>query len=446
MRTNVLLLTTVLCLGQSPISLGEDLLQIYDMALQSDPVLREAAERRLASQETRPQALANLLPNLNAVGDYDYIDERTDNPITGVRDQTYTQNSVAGQLNQVLYNRGFWMQLKQADDVIAQADAQYKNTQIDLMVRTTEAYFNILRAADNVTVTKAELRANERQLDQSKQRFEVGLVAITDVNESQAAYDRARADVISAENALDNRWEELRKIIGNVSVPLARLGDKLPLTPPEPNDIDQWAETAARQNYGIIAAQDAAEVAQKTIEIERSGHFPRLDLVASYGISRTGSEIGSDVDRGVVGVELNLPIYTGGAVSSRTRQAGYDYQAALQVLDQTRREVNRNVKDAFRGILSSISEVKARKAALVSAQSALESTEAGLEVGTRTQVDVLNAQQRLYDEERFYLSSRYDYILNGVFLHQATSTLTRELLAKGNAWLKPTDPVPPPRY
>jgi outer membrane protein len=302
----------------------------------------------------------------------------------------------------------------------------------------------VLRAADAVTVQEALVRADERQLEQSRQRFEVGLVAITDVNDSQAAYDRSRANLITAKNLLDNAWQALLTIVGPIHVPLARLGDKLPLTPPEPNQIDVWAETAMRSNYGIIAASEAVSAAKKGIQIERSGFYPTLDLQAGYDVARSGAEFNTDSDTGFVGLTVNVPIYQGGAVASRTRQAGFNFRASQDQLDATRRQVDQQVKDAFRGILSSIEDVKARQAAVVSARSSLESTEAGQEVGTRTQVDVLNAQRQLFQAEFDYLSSRYDYILNGVRLHQATSTLTRDILAKGNAWLNPADTIPPP--
>jgi outer membrane protein len=229
-----------------------------------------------------------------------------------------------------------------------------------------------------------------------------------------------------------------------VNVPLARLGEKLPLTPPEPNDINAWADTAIKSNYGVIAALEASKAAKKQIDIERSGHLPTLDLQAGYDLARSDAEFGTDRDTGFVALNMNLPLFQGGAVTSRTRQAGYDLQAAQDRLDQARREVLNNVKDAFRGIISSISDVQARQAAIVSARSSLESTQAGLEVGTRTQVDVLNAQQALFQAEFEYLSSRYNYITNGVLLHQATSTLTRDVLGKANGWLNPNETISPP--
>lgn len=428
-------------------TLAEDLIQVYDLAVRSDPLLREAEQTLFATREVKPQARALLLPNVAATGEANYTAANTRIRGLDTRGQDFASQGATAVVSQSVYNRGNWMTLKQSEDVIAQAEAQYRNAQIDLMVRTTEAYFAVLRAADAVTVSESLVRANERTLDQSKQRFEVGLVAITDVNESQAAYDSSRANLINAKVALDNAWEALRVIVGPFNQPLARLGDKLPLAPPEPDNLDTWADTALRNNFGIIAASEAAEAAKKAIEIERSGYYPSVGAQAGFDFSNSDQESGVIRSEGAfVGLTLNVPIYQGGAVASRTRQAGYQFRAAQDRLDQTRRQVDQQVKDAFRGILAAIEDVKARQAAVVSARSSLESTQAGLEVGTRTQVDVLNAQRNLFQAEFDYLSSRYTYIINGVKLHQATSTLTREVLEKGNAWLNPADTVPPPAY
>jgi outer membrane protein len=453
MRTRLSTLIAALLCGLASVSQAEDLLQIYDLAVQSDPTIRQAEQELFATREVKPQARALLLPNLSVVGDADYqtLDAsgtssggQTGQGIAFSRSDSFSTYGAQAVVSQTVYNRANWMTLSQTDNIIAQAEAQYRDAQITLMVDTTDRYFEVLRAADAVTVQEALVRADERQLEQSRQRFEVGLVAITDVNDSQAAYDRSRANLITAKNNLDNAWQALLTIVGPVQVPLARLGDKLPLTPPEPNNIDVWAETAGRSNYGIIAASEAVSAAKKGIQIERSGYYPTVNLQAGYDVARSGAEFNTDTDTGFVGVTVNVPIYQGGAVSSRTRQAGFNFRASQDQLDATRRQVDQLVKDAFRGIISSIEDVKARQAAVVSARSSLESTEAGQEVGTRTQVDVLNAQRLLFQAEFDYLSSRYDYILNGVRLHQATSTLTRDILARGNAWLNPDDTIPPP--
>ncbi|MEY6433814.1 TolC family outer membrane protein [Thioalkalicoccus limnaeus] len=440
---------SLLCLGLPMLGQGEDLLDIYDLAVQNDPAVREAEQILFSTREIKPQAQALLLPNIGLQGSTSYSNVSARGQNAGgrfSRNETFDQQDLSAVLSQSVYDRANWIRLAQSDATIAQAEAQYRDVQIALMVRTAVAYFNVLRAADLVRVQEAFVRANERQLEQSQQRFEVGLVAITDVNETQAAFDRSRANLIAAENGLDNAWEALRRIVGPIRVPLARLGDTLPLSPPEPNDIDQWAETALVNNFGIVAAQQAAEAAKRQIDIERSGHLPTLDLQAGYSLARSGAEFNTDSDTAFIGLQLNVPIFQGGAVASRTRQAGYDFSAAQDRLDQQRRAVLNQVKDAFRGVLSNISDVQARQAAIVSTRSALESTQAGLEVGTRTQVDVLAAQQRLFEAEFEYLSARYEYIINGIRLHEATSTLTRDVLARGNAWLNPDDIIPPPAY
>jgi outer membrane protein len=449
MRMRILAISAVLGLAGAGTCAAEDLIEIYDLAVQSDPVLKEAEQSLYATREVKPQAKSLLLPNFSLVGEGTYQNLKSSgNSSLGRfnRNDTFGDSRATAVVNQTIYNRGDWISLDRTNNVIAQAEAGYRDSEIELMVRTTRAYFDVLQAADLVRVNEALVRANERQLEQSKQRFEVGLVAITDVNESQAAYDRTRADLINAQNALDNTWEALRQIVGPISVPLARLGEKLPLAPPEPNDVEQWVETAMKNNYAVAAAEQAAAAAKKQIEVERSGHYPTLGLQAGYDLARSGAQFNTDTDNAYVGLQLTVPLYQGGLVTSRTRQAGYDLGAAQERLDQRRRQVVNNVNNAFRGILSSISDVKARQAAIVSARSALESTQAGLEVGTRTQVDVLNAQRNLYQAEYDYLRSRYGYIINGVLLHQATSTLTRDVLAKGNAWLNPSDTVAPPAY
>ena len=450
------ILTTCLTLalaGVGPAS-AEDLVQIYDLAVQSDPVLKQAEQQLLATKEVKPQALSLLLPNIGISGNaaqqsvaaYDvaqsiYVDPQGVSINQGTRRENYSSSAAQAQLNQTVYNRAQWIGLQQADDVISQAEAQYKTSQIQLMARTAVAYFNVLRAADLVRSSEALMRANERQLEQSKQRFEVGLVAITDVNDNQAAYDRSRATVITNKNQLDNAWEALRVIIGPVNVPLARLGDNLPLAPPEPNDIEQWTKVALENNYDIQASSMAVSAAKKEVEIQRSGHYPSLALQAGYNLNRSNADqLGqNDTDTAYIGLNLSIPVFQGGAVVSRTRQAGHNLGASQEQLDQTRRKVNQEVTDAFRGVLSSISEVEARKAAIVSATSTLESTQAGLEVGTRTQVDVLTAQRQLYENEYLYLSARYDYIINGIKLYQATSGLNREVIDRANTWLNPGD-------
>ena len=422
---------------------GQDLLDVYDLALANDPIIREAKQELLAVRESRPQAKSALLPNifLDADADRVYRDVNSTKGPAPTGSDTFNDTGLTIGLNQTVYNRDFWMTLQQTDDFIASAEARYANAQLDLMARVIQAYFDVLASQDNLTVAKGQKEANLRQLDQAKQRFEVGLIAITDVHEAQAAYDGSRADEIARANEVEDAWEALLTIIGYHREPLAILGDKLPLNAPVPADIEEWASIGVQQNYSVVAAESDVEAFKKEIEIQRSGHYPQLNLVASYGrdVSRLDPG-GSNVDTGRIGLQFDLPIYQGGLVTSRTREAQADYQGALETLDQTRREVNQTVRNAYRGVLTSIEEVGARKATVVSSQSALESTQAGYDVGTRTLVDVLTVQTNLFDATRNFLGSRYEYIINGLLLKFAASTLSRQDLETVNAWLEEPQP------
>ncbi len=419
-----------------------DLLEVYKLAQDSDPVLREAWQNLQSVRETKPQARALLLPNVGVSG---RVNENrrdvTSSPVPGGEIvDTFSTGSLSISLLQPLYNRSYWIQLEQADSVIAQAEAQYAAAQQELMARSIEAYFNVLAAQDDLDVAKAQMKANQRQLDQAKQRFEVGLIAITDVHESQAAFDGSRATVIDTENKVDNAWEALFVIIGPNPGRLAKLGEKIPLTPPTPANLHEWATAALEQNFSIIAARNSVEAQRKTIEIQRSGHYPTLDLVGSYGLDNSNAQFGVHANTGIIGLQLNLPLYQGGAVTSRTTQARYTYQAARESLDTLRRSVNQQVRNAYRGVITSISQVEALKATTISADSALESTQAGYDVGTRTLVDVLTVQSNKFNARRNYLASRYAYIINGLLLKQAASSLSEEDLQKVNAWLVQAQP------
>jgi outer membrane protein len=421
-----------------PVLQAQDLMAVYQLAVQNDPQLQAAKEQLAAARETKNLARSQLLPTIGVRAGYDAVrQDIKSSPFGNTGVSSFNDGSLGLNLTQPLYRRDFLVQLKQADSTIAQAEAQYASAQIDLMVRSTTAYFDILSAVDDLRVAIAEREANGRQLEQARQRFDVGLIAITDVHEAQAAHDLARASEIAAENSLDNAWEALLEIIGpQPQGDLAKLGDALELNPPTPNDLQTWSDTAQQQNFDILASSSNLESVRQDIEVSRSGHYPTLDLVGGYNLSRTDNDFGSESDTAIIGLELALPLYTGGAVSSRTEQARANYRAAQQNLDQTRRAVNRQVRDAFRGVLSTISRVEALKAATVSAKSALDSTQAGYEVGTRTIVDVLTVQRNLFSSQRDYLGSRYEYILNALALKSAAGNLTVSDLQRANSKLE----------
>ena len=293
----------------------------------------------------------------------------------------------------------------------------------------------MLYAQDNLQFASAEKQAIARQLEQAQQRFNVGIIAITDVNEAQAGFDQANANEIEAANNLDNQKEALREIIGENDASLNALGEQLPLVKPDPPDISAWSDLAELNNFSIISAFNQAEVSRKAIDLQRSGHLPRLDLIGSYGASDNTSSFGARGDTQSIGVQLNVPLFEGGAVNSRTRQAGFEYHAAKEDLVAKKRAVKRQVKDAYRGIMTAISRVAALKAAVISATSALEATEAGFGVGTRTMIEVLNEQRNLYRAKRDFARTRYDYLINSIKLKQAASSLSQDDIEQVNRLL-----------
>jgi outer membrane protein len=413
-------------------AVGQDLLQVYAIAEQNDAQLRAAQATRNSALEARPQADAGLLPNVSLSGNLN----RVHYDVQGSGSSDFNKGDLKLSLVQPVYHRELKIAVDQADSQIAKAEVTYAAEEQDLMVRVAEAYFNVLSAQDKLEFAKAENAAIARQLDQSKQRFEVGLIAITSVHEAQAAYDQSRADLIQAENSLDNAWEALHEITREPMASLSGVNEELPLSLPQPQDIDQWGNSAQQQNLSIQAAHYGVEIARRNIDVKRSGNYPTVDLVGSHSMDRTGSPSGSDSNTTSIGLQLKVPLYNGGSVASTTRQAQFDLEAAQENLDKQRRSVKRQVRDAYRGVLASISSVEALKASTRSAQSALEATEAGFEVGTRTMVDVLNAQRDLFRARSNYSTVRYSYVLSGLRLKQAAGTLSKQDIEQVNAWLK----------
>ncbi len=414
-----------------PTAYGQDIVQVYALALQHDAQLKAAKATRDALFETKSQAKALLFPAVALTGTVDRVHSQDKGSLA----DDYINRTLSLSLSQAVYRSDYMIQLKQADQVIAQAEVEYLAEEQAVIIRVAQAYFGVLSAADMLDFAKAENAAIARQLDQAKQRFEVGLIAITAVHETQATFDQSRADLIQAENALYNAREVLGEIVYEEVDEVTSLAEDLPLNLPEPNNVDQWGEVAQQQNLTIQATLREVEIARQNIKLMRSEYRPAVDLVGSHSLSRTGSSDGTASDDTSFGLELSLPLYTGGRIASNTRQAQFEFEAAQETLDQQRRAVNRQVRDAYRGVLTGISVVKALKASILSAQSALEATKAGFEVGTRTMVDVLNAQSDLFHTRSNYANVRYEYILSGLELKQAAGTLSGDDLKKINTWL-----------
>ncbi len=426
-----------LLLGSSA-SHAEDLLEIYRLALESDPQLRAAQAGNLAAQEVRAQSRAALLPQLNVAADYTRHESDIQASTFGDTGTTeYDSNGYTVSLRQSIYHHEYYVQLRQADARIAQANAEYDSAKQGLILRVAEAYFNLLGAQDNLATAEATKRAISQQLNQTQQRFEVGLSAITDVHEAQAAYDSAVAAELAAQSQVDNARENLREIIGRDPMALAELKEEVPLLPPEPQDINQWVETAQQQNLPLLASEAATRAAREEVSRRRAGHYPTLDLVASHGYSDTmdAPTFGSERTDTTYGVQLNLPIFSGGLTTAQTREARALYTQAQEALEQQRRATVRESRNAYLGVTTGISQVQARKQALASAQTALEATQAGFEVGTRTIVDVLDAQRLRYTAQSDYLRARYDYLLATLRLKQAAGSLKETDIAQINTWL-----------
>jgi len=438
-RLNLNLAVLLLASLTSTASLSEDLLDVFSMSLKTDPQLLAESSSRQAVAELEAQAKALFLPQLAL----------TANTGKSWQDSSSSQNFVSGKrqsddhgyslsVTQPVYRRQNFVQREQADISIESSNASYQIVEQALIVRVAERYFDVLGSEDDVTFAIAEREAISQQLEQTQQRFDVGLATITDVVESQAAYDLANAEVISAENESANSRERLRETSGSYSQSLSQLKAESPLVSPEPEDIDQWSSVALNQNPTLLVAKFSVDNAGQNIELQKSGHYPTLDIVGqkSYS-SQSDSSFGgsSKIQQETIGLQFNLPIYSGGSVQSKTRESEFRLDQAMQNEEQQRRSVVRQSRESYNGVMSGISRVKALKQAVASSEKALESTEAGYEVGTRTTVDVLNVRRDLFRARRDYASSRYDYILSSLRLKQAAGTVSVEDLGQINQWL-----------
>lgn len=432
-----------------------DLKDVYERALTGDPLIREAEANRLAARESRPQALAALLPQVNADGTwYDTVDTNSTGvfvapgvPLTpDIRNFDGDQESWNLGLRQSIFSWESWAALKRANSERAQAEADYLVAQQDLVVRTAEAYFNVLAARDTLEAAQAAHDAIGRQLEQSEKRFEVGLIAVTDVQDAKAAFDSATAALIQAKRNLATTGERLRELTGDTWDTLERPDNAMPLKSPDPANPDDWVKLAMEQNASLISSRLAADVTRANVNVERGGHVPSVDFVVNRGFNETtgtlgGTTTGDTADRGydtVYGLQVTVPIFSGGLTHSRVRQAEYRNIAARERLERTARETERATRDAYLGVNSEMARVQSLKQAVDSAQTALEATEAGYEVGTRTSVDVLQARQRLFQSQTDYARSRYDYLLNVLRLQLAAGTLDRTGLEEINGLLSET--------
>jgi len=448
-KFKVLLLTLGTLLLSGPAH-SASLLEIYQQALQGDPQIHEAEARRLAALESKPQARGVLLPQIGFGGSWTdsnssglNIEADSDTPFTSANDQEITEWGFS--LSQSIFRWDQIVNLRRADKTIAKAEAVREAAQQDLIVRVAQRYFDVLAAEDRLNSIIADREAIARQLEQAKQRFDVGLIAITDVQESQAAYDQSVANEIGAKRSLATARELLREITGEYVVDLNAPGDDFPLLTPEPNSEKNWVDMSLSQNLNLVASRLDEELARDEISYRRTGHYPTVELVARSGERDvSGSQSFNDLPwaefdttgkSDSIGVQFNFPIFAGGGVSSRVKEAVYLHRASREQLQRVTRETERQARDAYLGVLAEIARVNALQQAVSSSRTALQATQAGYEVGTRTIVEVLNSQFALYVAITNFYQSRYDYILNALRLKQAAGTLQVQDLEKIDQWL-----------
>ncbi|SHH36294.1 outer membrane protein [Marisediminitalea aggregata] len=439
------LISLMLGFGMTTPVLADSLLEVYQQALANDPVVNRAKAQRDAAYQGIPLSRAALLPQVSGSLGYSKSSRETTQTIQVDNDDGSTGFNIVNvdidsnstsygiDLNMSLYDHSNWLGLDRAELTAEQSDATYAAATQELIVRTVTAYLNVLRAQDNLNFVQAEKRAIERQLEQTKQRFEVGLTAITDVHEAQANYDSTVAQEIVAENQIELAREALRVITGKYHDRLYVLNtERFTATAPTPERVDGWLSIAENANLTLLAQRLALDVAKMDIDIATAGHYPTVGLSASYGASKGTTESPffrnstPFFDSQSIGVSVNVPIYQGGSVSAQADRARDLYVSSSQDLELAYRQTVQSVRSSFNDVKASISTIRALEQAVVSAESALKATEAGFDVGTRTIVDVLNSTRNLFNARANLSGARYDFIQAMVTLKQAAGNLKAE--------------------
>jgi len=413
-----------------------DLEQVYRDALTYDAQLAGARASLEAGREKLPQGRAGLLPSVNLTGNTNWND--ADYKTTG-RSQGYNSNGWQVQLTQPLFRWQNWVQYKQGEMQVALAEAQYQLARQDLTLRAAQGYFDVLVAQDVLAAATALHEANTQQLALAKKSFEVGTVTITDVHEAQSRADLSSAQTIAAESDLAVKRHALLVLTGKEPDALKGLRKGVALSRPEPADIQSWVTSAETGSYAVQAAQIGREISDREVERNRSAHLPTVDLVASHGNTTSANAFAgfakTDLDTTVVGLQLAMPLFQGGAVNSRVREAAALRDKASADLDNARRTAAQNARQAYLGVSSGLAQVKAFEAAQVSSRSALDANKLGYEVGVRINIDVLNAQSQLFDTLQKLSKARYDTLLAQLKLKAAAGTLGDDDIKAINALL-----------
>ncbi|MDX1376962.1 MAG: TolC family outer membrane protein [Burkholderiales bacterium] len=423
---------------------AEDLVQVYRDALRYDAQYAAARHALDAGRERLPQGQALLLPNIGLSAGYNYGDATVEfnDPVLGERNRNPRDWNYTLSLTQPIYRKDNWLRRDQAEFQVRQAEATFEQARQDLILRSAQAYFDVLAAQATLTVVKAQKVATAEQLAQAKRNFEVGTATITDTHEAQARYDLIVAQEIQAQNDLENRQRALQQITGKVYAAIKDLRPDVKLAPPNPNNMDSWVELAEKQGYPVQIQEAVTEIAALEAKRGEAGHYPTLDAVASYRDFNQRdpvslSAVGSETRQGTIGLQFALPLYQGGAISSRERETAALHLSSKEQLENARRASALSARQAFLAVNSGIAGVKALEQALVSSKSALESNKLGYEVGVRINIDVLNAQQQVFSTERDLALARYNTINSQLRLKSAAGSLVEDDLLEVNRALMP---------
>ncbi|MBI5659528.1 MAG: TolC family outer membrane protein [Nitrosomonadales bacterium] len=415
-----------------------DLLETYRTAQSNDPVFAAARAARLAGLEKLPQGRSLLLPSVNLSANSTFNDNsvtyRGATPFPSGTSR-YDSHGYGVNLVQPLYRQQNWVSYSEAELQVAQSEAQFRISEQDLIQRAAQAYFDVLMAQDSVQLAGAQKAAISEQLEQARRNFEVGTTTITDTHEAQARYDLTHAQEIAAQSNMEIKLRALQQLTNAVPANLRQLGQQFNPEMLQPADMEKWVDDAQQHNLQLAVAQAAAELAEKEVARNRGGHYPTVDLVANYSQNNsTGGNlgVGSDNRTSSVGVQLNVPLFQGGAIQSRVREAEANHDRAREELENARRTAALQARQAYLGVVNGIAQVKALQQALKSGESVLEASKLGQEVGVRTNLDVLNAQQQLYSTRRDLLQAEYNYLISQLKLKAAVGTLSEEDLAKVN--------------
>lgn len=413
-----------------------DLMQIYRAAQDNDPAFAAAQSSREAGREKAPQGLAGLLPSLTLSGNTVW----NENKIPG-REFNFNSNGYQLTLSQPLFRWQNWVSYDQAKLQVAQAEANYAQARQDLILRVAQAYFDALYAAENLKAVRANKTAIAQQLESAKKNFEVGTATITDTHEAQARFDLAQAQEIAAENDLDVRHRALQAIIGKEPGALAPTRKEAQLTPPQPADMAQWVSAAEKDSITVQIQQATADIAAREVDKQRAGHYPTVDAVVNQGTTKSfnsfsGSTLETDYQN--AGIQLNIPLFQGGATVSRQREAAANRNAALSGLEAARRNAALAARQYYLGVVNGLAQVRALQAALVSSQSALESNKLGYEVGVRINIDVLNAENQVYVTRRDLAKATLDTLMGQLRLKAAVGALGEDDLTQINGLLDPS--------